>query len=274
MIPVPAHHALQVDPVPCREVRTISEMLGRIHIVSLPPFVLDAFPFVKGLIHDQEAQFIAQVQKVRIRRIMRCADGIDTAALEDLQAAGPDILRHSRAETARVMVHAHTLELHAHSVQEEPVIRVKAEGPDAHRNAFFIPHFPVLAYLAHQRVQHRNIRAPQAHFASRKLCALLIAGCLCPGNHVPGLVLELEADSLPAQRLPGNVQHGLLRVRFRRAHKDAVGRKACHIGDFQHHMTVNAAAGIPAGIRHVLMLHAHGEHVFARMRKLADIHGK
>ena len=62
MVAISFDHAFQISLVPLRKILCIAEVLRRIDIVTVPPFVFGALPFVEGLIHDQQSHLVAQIQ--------------------------------------------------------------------------------------------------------------------------------------------------------------------------------------------------------------------
>ena len=62
MVAISFDHAFQISLVPLRKILCIAEVLRRIDIVTVPPFVFGALPFVEGLIHDQQPHLVAQIQ--------------------------------------------------------------------------------------------------------------------------------------------------------------------------------------------------------------------
>ena len=54
----------------------ISLVIWRVNIMTGTPFVFRSFPFIKGLIHNQEAHLIAEIIELRHMRIVTHTDGI------------------------------------------------------------------------------------------------------------------------------------------------------------------------------------------------------
>ena len=171
--------------MPLGKVLGIAEMLGRVHVMPLPPFVFRALPFVEGFVHHQQAQFVAKVQQVRIGRIMGRAQSVAARRLEFAQPPFPHVFRHRRAQAARVVMHAHAPQLHIFPVQEKARVRVKAEHAEAGFQKRRVHHIAVLQRLSFQHVQGGAVRAPQPGIVHGQLRISffprpLAAGCALP----------------------------------------------------------------------------------------------
>ena len=162
MVSVAKHHGGQILFMPLREVLKVALVSGRINVVARGPLVLGVFPFVKGLVHHQEAQSVAQVIQLRHMRVVAGADGVAAHFLQGKQTPFPYLAGHSRAETARVVVDAYALQLHAASVQEEALVRIETEGTDADGALVYpVRSRSVHGKLRHQRIKRRIFRRPQ-----------------------------------------------------------------------------------------------------------------
>ena len=274
MVPVPQHHGGQVALVPFGEVLGIAEMLGRVHVVPLPPFVFRALPFVKGFVHHQEPQLVAQIQQIGIGRIVGGADGVAACVLEFEQPALPHVLRHRRAEAPSVMVDAEALDFHGFSVQEEALVGVEPEGADTHGNFFAVGRPTLGQRFPHQCIQIRMVDIPQLCIGNGHVHA---AGFLLGGNgsHFFSLrVQETERDPLRTDGFIGDAQASGCPVRGKRFDKYSMLGKTDGFADRQRYMPVDAAAGIPTGIRHVIVFHPHGDHVFPCLHEGRNVEGK
>ena len=274
VIPVALHHALQVGAVPLGEVLGIAVALGGIDIVALPPLVLGALPLVEGLVHHQQAQLVAQIQQMGVRRIVGGAQGVASGGLELLKPPPPDLLGRCRTQCARVMMDAHAAELHVFAIEEEALVGVEADGTDAHKQLPFIGNPAILQHLAHQRVQRGALRAPQRGMGHPQgAFAMSALGGGLRGNAV--VQHQREVRALSAQ---GFVLHAdrcrAVRFHLLGGHEDAVVCKAHGVADFQGYVAVDTAAGKPAGIRHLVMLHADADHVLPGANKRAHIIGE
>ena len=121
MVPVAADEVHHVALRPLREVLVVA--LG--HLAD--------GPFVERLVHDEEAEPVAQIEELRGRRVVRGADGVGPHGLQRLEPAAPDRFRHGRAEAARVVMQVHAPHLHPAAVEQEPAILVVGDGADAER---------------------------------------------------------------------------------------------------------------------------------------------
>ena len=274
VVPVALHHALQVGAVPLGEVLGIAVALGGIDIVALPPLVLGALPLVEGLVHHQQAQLVAQIQQVGIRRIVGGAQGVASRSLELFKPPPPDLLGRCCTQCARIVMDAHTTELHAFAIEEEALVGVEADGADAHKQLPLVGHLPVFQHLAHQGVQRGMLRTPQRGVGhAQGAFAMLALGGGLRGNAI--VQHQREVRAVAAQ---GFVLHTdrcrAVRFHLPGGHEDAVVGKAHGIADLQGHVAVNAAAGKPAGVGHLVMLHTDADHVFPGADKLAHVIGE
>ena len=82
------------------------------------------FPFIKRLIHDQKPHSIAQVKKLRSRRVMCSANGIAAHVFEQLQTPFPCLLGNGSPKTTCIVVQAHAIHLYVLSVQRKPLVLI------------------------------------------------------------------------------------------------------------------------------------------------------
>ena len=78
-------------------------------------------PFVEGLVHDQEAHAVAEVEKFRRGRIVAAADGVAARLLEEFQTPLPDLDRHGRAQRAASWCRQTPLSFSAWPLIEKPL---------------------------------------------------------------------------------------------------------------------------------------------------------
>src|SRR4029079_3508520 len=100
--------------------------------------VLSHGPGVKHFVHHQEPHAVAQVEKLRRRRIVCSANCIDTQTLQYLEATLPNSQRHSGAERASVVMHTHSFEFEVAAVEPEAGGRVEVKLPNAEESLLFI----------------------------------------------------------------------------------------------------------------------------------------
>ena len=274
MVPVPPYHAGQILLMPLRKILGIAEVLRRIDIMALPPFVFDAFPLIKRLIHDQKAQLIAQIQQIRIRRIVRRPDGIASHRLQLFQPDRPDFPGNGRPQASRVVMNADALQLHILSVQEKALIRVKPEDPDPEGNLLRVPNLPVPQGFAAQCIEVRMLRAPELRFFHLQDDLAGSARGRRLRHGFPSRGLQGKANLLRLFRFIADPDFRLPSVRLPGYRPDPVLCKAGFIRQSQAHMPVDSAAGIPPGIRHVLMLRPQRDHVLPFPHKRGEIEGE
>ena len=239
--------------------------------MALPPLILRALPLVKRLVHHEEAHLVAQVKQMGVGRVMRGAHGVAAHGLEAGEAARPDGLRHSRAEAARVVMNAQALELHIDAVEPEARVAVKADGEHAEADARLIRDRTALERPRRQGVEHRGIRAPELRLRQGDDGLPARAGSLPARAENAALIENLKRGAVAADGFILNLYISRAVLHTLGGDKHAVRLKRAGIGDLQRHVTVNTAAGEPAGIRHLVVLHAHADHIFARADKGAHI---
>ena len=162
MIAVSEDHGRQILFMPLGKILKIALMLRRIYVVSGGPFVFGVFPFVKGFVHHQKAQSVAQVIQLRHMRIVAGADGVAAHFLQRKKAPFPDLCRHGCAQAAAVVMDAYALQLHAAAVQEEAPVRIKTEGTDSCFPFIYpVRRLAVYGKLGDERVKCRGFRRPE-----------------------------------------------------------------------------------------------------------------
>jgi hypothetical protein len=159
-----------VPRAPEHDRRMIPVAADEIHHVALGPFLevlvialghLADGPLVEHLVHDQEAEAIAQVEKLRRRRVVRGADGVGAHRLQRLQPAAPHRLRHGRAEAARVVVEVDAPHLQPAAVEHEATILVVGDGADAERRDNQVGAATAVGDGGMERVQRRRVHRPE-----------------------------------------------------------------------------------------------------------------
>ena len=98
---------------------------------GIDPFLLALGPFIEGLIHDEEAEAVAEVEEFGGRGIVGAADGVDAGGAEEKQAALPDLLGNRGAQATGIFMEADALELHGDAVEGEAGVGVEGGGADA-----------------------------------------------------------------------------------------------------------------------------------------------
>src|ERR1700677_5279157 len=100
-------------------------MGGHAGIPASHPLVLGGREFIKRLIHHEKAHAVAQIEKVRVRRIVAGANGVDADFLEQTQTSLPRLVGHGRAERTRIMMNANAFELGRNAVEKKSLVRVE-----------------------------------------------------------------------------------------------------------------------------------------------------
>src|SRR5215213_1482263 len=107
MIAVAPHSVAQVSLSPLAEIQMI--------VV----WILGDGPCIEQLVHHQETHAVAQIQKFRGWRIMRCANGIHAQSPERFQPSLPRAQRDSRAKSAGIVMKTDALDLEVVPVEPE-----------------------------------------------------------------------------------------------------------------------------------------------------------
>ena len=161
MVSVPPHHAPQIRFVPEREILEVSLMLRRIYVMPHRPLVFRILPLVKGFIHHQKSQPIAQIIQLRHVGIMTAPDGITATFLQLQQPPLPDLRRYGCPQHTAVMMNADSFQLDFLPVQEKASVRIKGNTANPHpaflRKVFL---FPLRAVPGAQCIQIRGFHRP------------------------------------------------------------------------------------------------------------------
>ena len=150
MVPVPAQKGLQVPFPPV--VKGLVIAVGRFFRV----------PAVKGLVHDEDAKLVAQVQKPLRRRVVGHPQGVVAGLLVGLQHPAGLVVKIRRAQRTGDMMHAAALQLDGFPVDPQAVNRVHRHRADSKGGAGGVQNF--LAALCRQRglgrVERGGIQIP------------------------------------------------------------------------------------------------------------------
>ena len=123
MIAIAGHHGCEVAFVPLTEIQVIVL------------FVLGVDPLIESLVHNEEAHTVAEVEKLRCWRVVRCADGIAAAAFQNLQSALPHTLGYGSTHGTAIVVQVHALHLHLLPIEQETLVQWVLDGTDAQHQA-------------------------------------------------------------------------------------------------------------------------------------------
>ena len=82
-------------------------------------------------VHDEHSQFVAGVEQRRVGGIVRHAPRIATHGLELLDAPVIERVRDGDTNPRKILMNTHALKLHWLTVEEEALVRVKTDGPNA-----------------------------------------------------------------------------------------------------------------------------------------------
>ena len=126
----------------------------KVKIVAVRTF--RELPFVKRLAEHQKPELVAQIEKFRIRRIVRGPDRIASDSLELEETVTRRVAVHSRAQRSQIVMQTHAPELQGRAVDEETANRIE------HRIAQSEPDFPFfLPEFQNKTVEMRRVRMPE-----------------------------------------------------------------------------------------------------------------
>ena len=76
------------------------------------------------------------------------------------QAVLPHRVRHGHANTRMVLVDAHTLQLHMHTIEEEALRRVEADGAEAGMQRYLVQRLAILQNTRRHAIQIGFLQRP------------------------------------------------------------------------------------------------------------------
>ena len=88
-------------------------------------------PLVEALVPHEDSHLVAEVENLLRRRVVRRPERVYAHVLHDFELATHRALVERHAKRPEVGMEVHALELHAASVQVEPVVRRELGGADA-----------------------------------------------------------------------------------------------------------------------------------------------
>ena len=88
-------------------------------------------PFVEGLVHDEEAHSVAEVEKFRGGRVVGRADGVAAHGAEEFEAALPHAQGDGGADGSGFVVEADAVDFDVFAVEEEAAVGVEGGFADA-----------------------------------------------------------------------------------------------------------------------------------------------
>ena len=172
--------------------RMIAVAVDEIGDIALVPLVEDpgiavaahlslaGFPFVEGLVHDQKAHAVAEVQELGRRRIVAGSDSIAAHLAQGLETPLPNPLRHGRAHGAGVVVQANSVQFDVLAIQQEPAVGVEDRLADADGGLVLVHRLLAHPDRAAHFIKIRGGHAPERGFFD--------------GERLPELVFGVGAD--------------------------------------------------------------------------------
>ena len=148
MVAIPVEHAVQVALPPVVEAGVI--VAG----------IFAHAPAVEGFVDDEHPEPVAGIQERGRGRIVRAADRVEAAGLEDFDLACLGAVVSRRSHHAVIVVDAATLEQHRLSIEQEARLRVEVQATNAERRRGSIHDAVTRHHHRLQPVQRRRLRRP------------------------------------------------------------------------------------------------------------------
>ncbi len=128
-------------------------------------FGFAAFPAIEGLIHNEHAQAVAEIEQFRGGRIVAGANGVAAHLLQnfDLPLQGAEV--DGGAEGAEVVVVADAVQGNAAAVEQKTVVGRELNFADAKGSLVAVNHFAVLLDGSDHQVTVGLFEAPEAGMA-------------------------------------------------------------------------------------------------------------
>ena len=161
MIAVAANEVRNVRDRPLRENFAVTEMAGQGGIPAGKPLVFRRRKFVKRFVHHEKTEAVAEIQKLRVRRIMTRANRVDADFLQQTQTPFEHFAGNGRANRSGVVMNANAFELGGNAVEKKSVVRVERRRANSKGRFCFVHYdFPGLR-AAFQGVKGRGFERPQ-----------------------------------------------------------------------------------------------------------------
>ena len=203
-------------------------------------------------------------------------DGVKARFLQNAHAAQLCLIAADGAQKAVIMVDAGAAELHRLAVHLQATLTVKAQGADT-EGVLGAVHRRFLLLQRHAAaVKIGGLGAPQLggrqyhRFADRLLGAAQHGEGECGlGAHCARFVakfchhLYAAGAEITVLHGNGNIQRGVILLDIRGGYLHTVVHDVERISLKQPHITIDAAAGIPAGVGHAVILHQHTQLIVA-----------
>ena len=252
-------HLVTYRPHQYRRVITIAQ--HQIRQVALMPLVeetgivvlcLLASPHIEALVHHDQSHRVAHIQQFRGWRIMRRADRVHTHRLQLRQLTMQRILIERSAQTSEVVMLTDTIQLEVLAIEPETSLGIELEIAEARSGLHLVHHLATGNQLCTHRIDIRILAAPFAGLPVVGGPAIGIQPGIPDRHLLTGGILVIHLD-LAVVYIDAPVLH-----------VDGRGLR-------QPHMTVDAAAAIPAGIGLVGVVDTHGHHVLALLHIGRDV---
>ncbi len=205
----------------------VSLMPG-VKIAGIVMLGLAQLPDIGKLADDHQPQLVRQIHLYLGRRVVSGADRVDTHALQSQKLPTDKVRVHGGADDGKLLVQADAVELGLFPVDEEAILRVKAQLAEPKAGVHRVTDLMVDKQGGAQGVQLRAVRRPGDDFARfQQLMAHLIGRAL--GFHFCGDLI----DPLAVHKVGGDV--------------NAVIDEVAGVFDVEGDLAVDASARIPPG---------------------------
>ena len=244
--------------VAAHELRELArdEILER--LVAAPARLL---PLVEALVPHEDAHLVAEVEQTRRGAVVACAQRVRAHIAHDGELAAHRILVKRHAEWPEVGVQINAVELHALAVEDEALVRVEAELAQADAAHERIGE-TLAAHGDLERIELRavhelpelGIRHLELHLEVLVGVAVHVEVVLRRRDHRSGRILQRgarRAIRLLQAAACDDALHlhlGTVGQDVLRGHVEAIILEVDVVGLHEMHRTVDAAAGIPAGL--------------------------
>ena len=252
MVAVALHEVADVAFVPFVEETCVVE------------FGLALAPHVHGLVYHHETHLVAQVEKLRCRRIVGAAYGIAAHLLEHLKFPLNGAAVHRSPETAHVMMQADAEQLDRIAIEEEALVGIPGDAAETEFLPVLVRPADGIADFDRRGIAVGILYVPEPRGRHRYVC--FIDGCATVRATGSGSAIGHPAAPGIAD-CNSNAFRGALdfgphvRLFPFGAHEHSVvcNMRISH-GD-EPYVAVDSAAGVPAGIRLVGIVTTHRDHI-------------
>ena len=131
-------------------------------------------PHIEGLVLNDESHLVAQVKKLRSRRIMCCPDTVAAHFLQDLQLTPGSIDIECSSQTTEVVMKADTVDIDLAAVKDESLLSIKIESPYTYLLLILINKLIIFIQVIYDRIKIRGIHIPQDRIRHLQIRPILL----------------------------------------------------------------------------------------------------